>query len=503
MWADQEKKKHPTAYVLCDNDINRIQDLIEGKEREKQKIEGIRREKLRRKETSDAMARYWEDTIQGVKERYIQKLKDTDKVKQEEAKRLAALEGERNAKEKELQLCELNKKRYLNCDKVKTLKRAMILSEILYERDRQVKFKRDLDDDRFKTRIAEERELLNKANEDKAEMKRLKEWAKYYAKEVGYQQQKQIAQHKLEDEKAKQAALKEKEEIDRKYQEYLEEEAEKKRKQMALKKYMHDVNEACMQEKMKVAEERDALDAMAERDRRRTAQAKRDLEREKKLKLAADKAEMEAMRHKLYAAADAQRIKDAEELERRTRMNENAGKEEQQMEDDRRKQLALQRRLDSSAYVKEQMELKEDHRRREREADLAYTRELKKRTEDWMKEEKEIKDRKFQNAKKVEAFQARQVALRKQKECEEKEQERLSKINTDQEEKDFIEYAHCVLKNMEERGRNVYPIKRLVLSGIPDDPSVGPIYPESVISGLKVKEIQKSGNTRERCGFVW
>jgi len=503
MWADQEKKKHPTAFVLCDKDINRIQNLLEGKEKEKQRIEGIRLEKQRRKEGSDAMSRYWEDTITGVKERYLQKLQDVDRIKQEETLKLAAMEAQRNAKERELQLCELNKKRYLNCDKVKTLKRAMILSEILYERKKQVEFKHLLDDERFEVRIAEEREIMAKSKEYKAEMKRLKEWGKYYAKEVQYQQLKQVADHKLEEEKAKQAALREKEEIDRKHREYLEEEEQKKEKQKAFKKYMHDVNEHCMQEKMKVAEEKDALDARAERDRRKIAEAKRKLDKEKKERLAEERAEKEAVKQKLYDIAIAEQERAAEELFRTTRKNEMAGKAEQQMEDDRRKQLALQRRLDSTAYVKAQMALKEDLHRRQRDADLAYTEELRRKYEDWKKEEKEIKAMKFQKAKAVEQFQFRQIDLRKHGEEEERERERLQKLDTTEEEKDFIDYAQCVMKNMEERGRNVYPIKRLVLPGIPDDPECGPVYAENLMGGLKVQEIQKSGNTGERCGFVW
>ncbi|CAF1577569.1 unnamed protein product, partial [Didymodactylos carnosus] len=131
--------------IITKTDLDRIYDNLTRRQREK---ESVMTDYLRKKELSEKSAlvtKNWPNSIIGARERKIE-LKKIREQEDEERKKKLDIEEEKLAADRRKEQIEKAKQlRYYETDKVKTFHGALLLGEVLKERDLQIEMKKRIE----------------------------------------------------------------------------------------------------------------------------------------------------------------------------------------------------------------------------------------------------------------------------------------------------------------------------------------------------------------------
>ncbi|XP_038057279.1 coiled-coil domain-containing protein 173-like [Patiria miniata] len=514
--------------ILSQGDWNRIAAQLEKKSRDEEKRRALKEEKEALKKRSQDMVKNWSNTIAGqrlkkLEARAIREEKEEAERVQvdiEEAKYQAQCRKEAIEKAKTLQ--------YYQTDRVKGFHGALLLTEVLKEREAQISLKTQREaalSGRDKDLLARyQRDLEEGILEDhRKAVKAIKE-----RKKVAEFQLKQVEKHIADTEREIVEDIKEGEDL----------------KQQVL----HYNTEKAKIEGIRRQEKVDLMKAhkqtVADRDLIRAAEGQKEEEEEEQIRIfAAAKKKMTKLRklreqdlwHKkqdhvnqMVDKLDGQlKMKMDDEDDRIARAVEEreAAREKEAME----KQLNLEKDLKEEAEHRMlQMKQREQQEREEKRRELEALHVKMEADKLFAAKQKE----KYQQARdgnaRLAKFHIKQAGERQEKTLKEEEEKlEMDKKNLEllaMEEQQFQEYAKKVIDHCEKGERNTYPLRKAAREG--HGGGLGPVfegkggirpsylvndytdvelphYQRNSTDAVKYSHAGNTSKTSKRLGFVW
>ncbi|XP_062566128.1 cilia- and flagella- associated protein 210-like [Saccostrea cucullata] len=513
--------------ILSKNEWNRIQQELYKRQIEEERMRRMREEKENRKQMSKEMVKNWGNTIAGTRTRKLEARKLREQ-KEEEEKRAIDLEEAKYQAEKRKEAIEKAKtQQYYQTDRVKNFHSALMLTEVLKEREAQIELKKlkekasEGKDAEWlqKARREHENAILHDQERAKERIKASKENEKFLTAQIQEhvkQRHEEVEEDKREGEELQKLAIQfhaEKERL---------EEIKRAEKLQMMRGNMDQIKDRKMIKQVMEQQEEEE-----DEECRIFAAAKR-----KMMKLRAEKEQqihnekqrnLEQIREKL-AAQLKQKVSD--EDERIHRAVEEA--EEKRAKEEAEKEAKLRKDMEESAKHRNlQMREAEQKKKEERRQELEMVRIRQAADEIFRRNEEEKHMRRREDAVGLKHFHQEQVNQRKQKEVEQ-EQEKLALDQANQallavEEDQFQEYAGRVIEHCEKGGRNVYPLRKAAKNGagggkgpvFEGKGGIRPSYMVSDKSGKQMPHYQRDSTeetkdsiygqtkSKKRLGFVW
>ncbi|PIK47137.1 putative coiled-coil domain-containing protein [Apostichopus japonicus] len=514
--------------VLTQADWNRIQGHLTRNVREKELIETKRAEKLALHQHSKDMVKNWSNTIAGQRQKKLEarKLKEEEEEKQkvkidiEEAKFQAQKRKEAIEKAKTLQ--------YYQTDRVKGFHGALLLTEVLKEREMQIELKKarkaasgGKDKDAL---LRHQKDLeLGILEDHKKATEALKE-----RQEIAEFQKEQIHQHIVDLEKEIKEGKEEGEELRKQLLHY---EAEKAKIEAIRKKEKEELMGSHLQ-------------TVSDRDLIRSCERQQEEEEEEEIRIfAAAKKKMTKLRKErerdLFQKKQDQVTKMVNKLDLQLKQKTDdedariikcqAEREAEREKEALEKQEQLQRALREEAeHQRQQMQQKEKKKREEKRRELMALKMKMEADKLFAQKQIEKMQQRKQEAKGHQKFLIKQ-AIEKQVVLQKEMEEQLEMYmrNLDLlalEEKQFQEYASKVIDHCEKGGRNTYPLHKAAREGhgggrgpvfegkggvrpsylVQDNSGVElPNYQRGDTDEVKYAHVGHPSNTTKRLGFVW
>lgn len=512
--------------ILSKTDWERIQQQLHRKQIEEERMRKIREERDDRKNKSKEVVQHWGNTIAGQRQRKLEARKLREQKEEEEKIQIDIEEAKFQAAQRKEAIDKAKTQQYYQTDRVKGFHSALMLTEVLKEREAQLELKR------LKEQAGQgkDREWLEKAQHEYEEAIRQDQekaaGRKIAAAENQHFLKAQIGDHFNKKEKRKIEELVEGEELQKLA---LQNKLEKER----LEEIRRDEKNQLMNDNRQQIQERDALRKLQENQEdeedeecRVFAAAKRKMMRlraEKEKQMHQEKQRhLEAIREKLAAQLkqkldnEDERIREAVQEAEEKRAREEAEKEEKM-------KLIIK---DQAEHRHMQMKEAEQKKKEERRQELETIRIRQAADEIFRRNEEEKRTRKFDENRDLSHFLLSQADSRKNKVEEEKEQNlALDRANVELlavEEQQFQEYASKVIDHCEKGGRNVYPLRKAARAG--HGGGAGPVFegkggirPSYMVmdkSGKQMPHYQRDSTeetkqnmndvqTKKRLGFVW
>lgn len=523
----ESKVKLNDVTVLSQSDWARIQSHLQRREMEEERLRRIQEDRLRLHEMSQEKVRNWTNTVYGQRQKKLEARRQREEEEEEERKKIDVEEAKYQAEQRRVAIERAKTQQYFQTDRLKGFHSALLLSEVLKERDAQLELKRIKE----KMNSGSDKELVERANQENSEAIR----------KDSEERQKQAEKNRIaadflkaqmqdrarQTEKEKEESQVEAEEIERLNELYREEmrkllemkNVESKRqmsehlRQMEDARYMKDIE--------RMRQEQD------DEDCRIFASAKKKIMRmraEKERDLMIEKQErLDRIREKL-ASQMKQAVDDEDDRIKRAieEKEERGTKEEAEKEGKRQKMFQL--------IKKHREEQEEKFQRQKVERKQQESESLKKRVEAdavFAANESEKQKKRFEDAKQLSGLHLEQADERQRLEQElleqERDQEHRNRELLDLEEGLFQAYAQGVINHSEKRGRNTIPLQRAARVGQggglgPVFPGRGHIRPSYLVSdstGAQLPNYQRystdetkknmlgDGVSGKRLGFVW
>lgn len=514
--------------VLSKADWSRIRAQLERKQREEEAIRAKREAKEALHQQSKDMVKNWSNTIAGQRLQKLEARKIREEKEEAERVQIDIEEAKYQAEKRKEAIDKAKTLQYYQTDRVKGFHGALLLTEVLKERDAQLDLKRAreaaMEGNDMELFLRAQRELEEGilADQEKA-LKRMQD-----RKANSEFQTQQIQEH------LQQAEIDNIQDI---------------REGRELKEQVDYYNaERAKIERIRLGEKQDLmhshLKTVADRDLIRAAQEQKEEEEEEEIRIfAAAKKKMTKLRRKrekelwqekqdnvnrmvndldsqMKAKADDEDDRIAKAVADREAAREKEMQEKESRLEDDLKQMALHRT--------QQMKQKEKEERQERRRELEALH-LKIEADRLFatKQSEKMKQIRQENEN-LKGFHSNQIEERhEQKLLSRAEQLEMDKKNIDLlalEEQQFQEYAGKVINHCKEGGRNVYPLEKAAREGhggghgpvfdgkggirpsyLTND-RVGvelPYYQKGSTDEVKYAHIGKPSNTRKRLGFVW
>lgn len=512
--------------VLSKKDWQRIGDQLSKSNREEQRLRAQREEKEDLHARSKDMVKNWSNTIVGQRLKKLEAHKIRERKEEEEKVQIDIEEEEYQSQKRKAAIDKAKTQQYYQTDRVKSFHGALLLTEVLKEREAQIELKRAKaranagKDKDIQMRYQRELEMGILEDQEKArfaieESKKCK----------GFQLQ-QINDHLKQKEYAKQDELREAEEMRQNIERY---EAEKRR----IDDIRQKEREAVMNSHVQTIKNRDLIRA-AERQKeeeddeaiRIFAAAKQkmgQLREDKEQELWQQRQDhtnrmVELLHSQLKQKADDEddRISNAVRERERIQEKEEREKEEnlratlQSIADHRTSQL---RRAEEQA--RENKRLENENLQLRVEADRIFQAQQAEKMQGRKNEALALQD-----------FHTRQIeeaaASRRREKDDQLEHDQRNLELLRLEEQQFQEYAAKVINHCHKNGRNVYPLVHAAREG--HGAGMGPVFegkggirPSYLVqdntgvelpnyqndSTADIKDGQNSGDSRKRLGFVW
>lgn len=512
--------------VLSKADWERIHQQLYKKQIEEEKLQKMIREREERKAKSKEVVQHWGNTIAGQRQRKLEARKLREQKEEEERKQIDLEEAKYQAQQRKEAIDKAKTQQYYQTDRVKGFHSALMLTEVLKEREAQLELKRL----QAQANEGKDKEWLDKARREHEEAIRLDQeqaFGRIMAAKTNQNFLKaQIREHHKNKEKMELEDNKEGEELQKLA---LQHKLEKEHLDVIRK----DEKQQLLEDNRKQIEERAALKKLQENQEdeedeecRVFAAAKRKMMRlraQKEKQLHDEKQrELEAIRERLGAQLkhkmddEDERIRDAvREAE------EKRAKEESEKETKMRKILK-----EEAEHRHLQMKEAEQKIKDERRGELETIRIRQAADEIFRRNEEEKQARKRAENKGLSGFLLDQADQRRVKEHETKQQNlALDQANMELlavEERQFQEYAKKVIDHCEKGGRNVYPLRKAAQPGhgggagpvFDDKGGIRPSYMVMDKSGKQMPHYQRDSTeetkqnihdvqTKKRLGFVW
>ncbi|XP_065185367.1 cilia- and flagella- associated protein 210-like [Sycon ciliatum] len=531
------KRTGETAVIMPESEWDRITGTIDRSRAVDVMAETTRRDREALHQTSNAMVKTWDSTLEGQRLKRLERLKL--KADREEAnhKRLDLEEAQLQAEKRKEAIAKAREGLMQQTDRVKKFNEALVLSEVLREREAQVDFKKRKEvrkqgmDAQYLRRIEEDRV---KALHDEAEKRKKRIAASQQT--VDYQLKQMRDRHDKEQEDRRQM-LREQLESEKLAEQYFAEQRAFEEKLSADKKEQRRIYDLTLGDKKAAIHQKKLEDELETEEVQRFASAKQKMTKLRKRRereiLHTVRERQDAMCQRLHGAALQERDDEDREIA------------EAQAEKDRQRDQEAKEKQDM--YMQRQQEIAE-HRERVMEAHEEQLKQEAQRQAELMQQEKLI-DRKFHiqqlkeeslRKEKNREFQQAQIGQvhdllgKQQAEIDEqlKHDERaMEKLGY--EENDFKRYATRTIGEAKERGAPTFVLERAV--GVapcgghgPELTERGGIKPSFLAMdafGTELKNFGAArtlphlgptaqaspkskppsfpGNTKKRAGFMW
>ncbi|CAD5114893.1 DgyrCDS3923 [Dimorphilus gyrociliatus] len=512
--------------ILTKDDMDRIYRQLNKKKEEEEKRRLAFQERERLREKSRKQVAQWDNTVLGLRQKKLETRRLREE-KMEEERKAIDIEEEKFQCQRRKEIIEKAKtQQYYQTDRVKNFHSALLLSEVLKERDAQLELKK------LKEKAAEgadnewldyerkqlEDAILKEQREARERIEKNHENAKYVLRQINHHKSRSdkfLEDDKIEGEELRRLAAHYNLEKKR-----LEEIRQDESKQLMIDNKRQIADTKRMNE-IKAAQEEDE-----DEECRIFAAAKR-----KMMKMRADKEKeifndkqdkLNRIREKLYAQMQEQVRDEDERLHKAEAEAEEKRAREERLKEERIRKAHQEARDHMVATMKKNENLKkldkiEELKRlqAQKEADAVFERaenEKRQRRFDGVKERKNYNLKQFDDRKQL-GINSR----RKQLELEKKNEELLN-LEEDQ----FNEYAKKVIEHCEKNGRNTYPLKKAANQGIGG--GLGPVLPgkgtkQNYLTSDQAclqmpsyqgestedtkQTITNNEGTNKRLGFVW
>nr|XP_020452097.1 coiled-coil domain-containing protein 173 [Monopterus albus] len=512
--------------VLTKAEWLRIQDEMNGVNKDKERIKGaaIQREALHVQ--SKDVVKLWSNTIAGQRQKKLEAKKIREQI-EEEKRKATDIEEAKYREEKRKEAIEKAKTQlFYQTDRVKGLHRALLLTEVLKEREAQIELK-----ERIKSASKDvDRAFMDmvKTREDEAlrqeQAKELQE--KLRRKAIAEDLKKLIKEHELEREQQKMENKKDREEIQRLQELYQWEQRMEEAQQAEQKRNL-------MQAHLEHLSNRDLIRAAdAQKQKTEEEQRKHFLSvKQKMMKLKKDKeaelfreAQMRRERivNKLTDTRQEQTVSEEQRIAKAV-AERNAKVAQQQWEEEEKrvamlKSIAAHRELMKQEKEQGDKTVQQNSRdmfQAKKEADRIFLEKQQIKAQKIREEERKLQD--F-NMTKMAEKNIRQERLRR----EELGFEAKNKELVAEEENQFQQYSQHIINTAVETQRNVFPLYRAAREGIGGGlgPVFGGVRPSylvqdrsgaqmpNYVSGVtqNIKKLNEAVDIQEakrRLGFTW
>uniref|UniRef100_A0A3Q0S4H6 Cilia and flagella associated protein 210 n=1 Tax=Amphilophus citrinellus TaxID=61819 RepID=A0A3Q0S4H6_AMPCI len=444
--------------VLGQAEWLRIQDELSGVNKEEKRIREAAKQRENLHLQSQEVVKLWPDTIHGQKLKKLEEKKIREQI-EEEQMRLADLEEAKYKEQKRKEIIEKAKTQlYYQTDRVKGLHSALLLTEVLKERDAQIELKqrrtsasKDVDKeflDMVKTR---EDEALKQAQEMALQRKLVRQVA---AEDL----RSQIKENELLRDQQKLENQKDGEEIQRlQALHQLEQRMEAERQEHIANRDLIRATDAKRQE---AEEEQRKLFLLAKQKIMKLRK-----ENEKEL-LREAQTHREMIRNKLTVTQQQQAVNEEQRIAKA--VSEREAKQAQQQLEEEEKKAAM---LKSISAHRELMRQEKEQRDKiakqkaqealqaQREADRIFSEKQQLKVKRIREEKKEVQD--FNAVKMAEKSVRLQQLREEEREFEAKKAEVIA-----EEENRFQQYSQQIINAAAEAQRNVFPLCKAAREGI-------------------------------------
>ncbi|XP_047457343.1 protein CFAP210 [Mugil cephalus] len=455
--------------VLRKAEWQRIQDELRQVNKEKESI----REAVKQREAlhlqSQEVVKLWSNTISGQRQKKLEARKIREQIEEEKRKLIDIEEAKYREQKKTEAIEKARTQLYYQTDRVKGLHRALLLTEVLKEREAQTELKqktksstKDVDKGYLDTVKTKEEDELRREQEKALQTKQRRQ-------ALAEDLKKQVKENELMRKQLQQERKKDGEEIQRLQELYMWEQRMESERQANQKRNL-------MQAHLEHLSNRDlirATDAQkeeAEAEHRKlylSAKQKMIKLRKEKEKELFREAQMRRDRimNKLSASQREQTVSEAQRIARA--VAERDAKQAQQQREEEEKKAAM---IKSIAAHREFMRREKEQRERMAKQNTRDTLEAKKEADRIFTEKQQLKAQKLrEHERKLKEFNAAQMAEKsarvqqlKRDECEfqAKNAELIA-----QEENRFQQYSQSVIRAAAEAQRNVFPLCKAAREG--------------------------------------
>ncbi|XP_044221300.1 coiled-coil domain-containing protein 173 [Thunnus albacares] len=512
--------------VLSKAEWLRIQDELNQVNKDKESM----REAMKQREAlhlqSKEVVKQWSNTIVGQRQKKLEAKKIREQT-EEEKRKLTDIEEAKYQEQKRKEAIEKAKKQlYYQTDRVKGLHRALLLTEVLKEREAQIELKqriksasKDVDKDFLEMVKTKEDEALRQEQE-RALQTKLKRQA------VAEDLKNQIKDNELAKERQKLEIRKDGEEIQQLQELYqwerrMEEEQKAKQKRNVMQAHLEhltnrDIIRATDAQKQEAEEERRNIFLSAK-------QKMMKLRKEKEKELLSE-AQMRREQITAKLTVTQQQRVDSEEQRTAKAVAERDIKQAQKQRDEEEKRAAM---LESIAAYRERMRQEKEQRDKIRQQDTRDALQAKREADRIFSEKQQLKAQRIrEEERKLQDFNATQMAEKSARHHQLKRDEHAFEMKNAEviaeEENQFQQYSRHIINAAAEAQRNVFPLCNAAREGIggglgPNFCGVRPSYlvqdttgaqmPKYVSSTTqnikKLHEVVDIEEAKRRLGFTW
>ncbi|XP_055959435.1 cilia- and flagella- associated protein 210 [Patella vulgata] len=513
--------------VLSKADWSRIHDELNRRNIEEERVQRIKAEKEAQRQKSKEIVKNWGNTIAGQRQKKLQARRIREQKEEEERVLIDIEEAKYQAAQRKEAIDKAKTQQYYQTDRVKNFHGALLLTEVLKEREAQLDLKKMKDrandgkDKEWLERVRREYEEGIQREQAKAQV-RLNA-----AAETCDFQKLQVAEHMRMNELQKAEDIVEGEELKKlgiQFQEEKEqlEKIQRQDRQQLMFDNVQQIEDTKMLSSLQARQEEEEDDEC-----RMFAAAKR-----KMMKMRAEKENqihhekqrhLEQIRDKLRA-----QMKDKVDNEDERILRAEQEIEEKKLKEDQARAEKVKKMIQESTDHRHESTLKKEQERKAKKREELELIQLRKAADEIFKKNEYEKSllRKAEDEK-LKAYHTKQVEQNKTvEELLRQEQLALDKANVELlglEEKQFQEYAQAVIKHCKEGGRNVYPLKKAAQEGagggcgpiFAGKGGIRPSYMAADRSGNQLPNFQGAttdevkltiegkGTTKKRIGFVW
>ncbi|XP_060113416.1 cilia- and flagella- associated protein 210 [Heteronotia binoei] len=500
--------------ILSKAEWERIQDNLNAPAREAARIRAERKERKDLHLKSQALVKNWTNTIAGLSQAKLKAQKEYKEKIEEERRKIDLEEAKYQAQKRKEAIEKAKIDQYYQSDRVKGFHNALLLTEVLKEREAQIKFQK------IKQNLYQSKDEEIECERQKAILKEEEKVKESHRKRMQLckDQLEQIKEHEHLAELSRLEDIKEGEEIQALTRLYHHEQQEKEQKKLEEKlerKKAHQAHVADQVilkaiEKQKQEEEDDkirahfhAKQAVAKLRKQREQEMLREIEETR-----------ENIANRLLARMKMKTDDEDERIARKVK----------EMEEERERELAEKEEKIKADLksIKEHrigvIKTKEEKEKQEKEEAKEMLRKLIEADRVYQELEKDKKHRNHCANLKLQESHVMQIAEKIARQEHEKQEDAFYVKQREQialyKEQEFQEYAKKVIDEESKTARNLYPLLKVVQEGAsgsyrgregisPGSQNAQPLYAGNTAQEIKLLNGQEYEATKGRLGFTW
>ncbi|XP_049450347.1 protein CFAP210 [Epinephelus fuscoguttatus] len=512
--------------VLTKAEWLRIQDDLNQVNKDKERMREAAKQREALHLQSKEVVKLWSNTIAGQRQKKLEAKKIREEIEEEKRKLMDKEEAEYREQQRKEAVEKAKTQLYYQTDRVKGLHRALLLTEVLKEREAQIELKQRIKsaskdvDKEFLDTVKNKDERALKQEQEKALQKKLERQA------VAEDIKKQIKDNELVKERQKLEDKKDGEEAQRLQELYQWEQRMEEERQTELKRnLMHAHLEYISNQDLIKAT--DAQKQEAEEEQRKlflSAKQKMIKLRKEKEKELFSEAQMRRERIMNKLSVTQQQQTDNEEQRIAKAVAKQDAKQAQQQREEAEKKAAM---LESIVAHRELMRQEKEQRDKAAKQNAQDTLEAKKEADRIFTEKQQLKAQKVkEDGRKVQDFNAAEMAqkIARNQQLRKNEHE-FQVMNAEliaEEENQFQQYSKDIINAAVQAQRNVFPLCKAAREGIGG--GLGPIfsgvrpsylvqdstgaqmptYVSDATQNIKrLNEVMHIQDAKKRLGFTW